>query len=73
MVTASSDGEIIVEMPCIKCGVQMRLALIEPQGQNFDFLTYQCIPCAVEETFLRARACGMGKPAGWKPAGLLGI
>lgn len=43
-----------IEMPCIKCGEQMRLALIEPRDQNFDLLTYRCIPCAVDEIFLQA-------------------
>jgi hypothetical protein len=43
-----------IEMPCIKCGVRMRLASIEPHGQNFDLLTYRCIPCVSEESFLQA-------------------
>jgi hypothetical protein len=43
-----------VEMPCIKCGALMRLAVIEPQSQNFDLLTYRCVPCASEESFLQA-------------------
>jgi hypothetical protein len=42
-----------IEMPCIKCGMQMRLASIEPQGQQFDLLTYRCIPCVSEESFLQ--------------------
>jgi hypothetical protein len=42
-----------VEMPCMKCGELMRLALIEPRGQNFDLLTYQCTPCDVGESFLK--------------------
>ena len=42
-----------IEMPCIKCGTQMRLALIEPQGQSFDLLTYRCVPCVSEESFLQ--------------------
>jgi hypothetical protein len=32
----------------------MRLALIEPRGQNFDLLTYQCTPCDAGESFLKA-------------------
>jgi hypothetical protein len=32
----------------------MRLALIEPRGQNFDLLTYRCITCDSGESFLRA-------------------
>ena len=43
-----------IEMPCIKCGLPMRLALIEPQGHNFDLLTYRCIPCVSDESFLQA-------------------
>jgi hypothetical protein len=43
-----------IEMPCLKCGVQMRLALIEPQSKNFNLVTYQCIPCFAEESFLQA-------------------
>jgi hypothetical protein len=38
----------------MKCGVQMRLASIEPQGESFDLLTYRCIPCVSEESFLQA-------------------
>jgi hypothetical protein len=41
-------------MPCIKCGVQMRLAMIERQGRNFELLTYRCTPCVAEESFLQA-------------------
>jgi hypothetical protein len=43
-----------IEMPCIKCGGQMRLTLIEPRDRNFDILTYRCIPCAADESFLQA-------------------
>jgi hypothetical protein len=43
-----------IEMPCLKCGVQMRLALIEPQSKNFNLVTYRCIPCVAEESFLQA-------------------
>jgi hypothetical protein len=42
-----------IEMPCIKCSARMRLALIEPQSQNFDLLTYHCIPCDSNESFLQ--------------------
>jgi len=44
-----------IEMPCIKCGERMRLATIEPRDRNFDLLTYRCVPCASEESFLQAR------------------
>jgi hypothetical protein len=46
--------QTVIEMPCIKCGAQMRLALIEPQAKNFGLLTYRCIPCDSEESFLQA-------------------
>ena len=42
------------EMSCLKCGVQMRLALIEPQGPRYNLLTYQCLPCDSGESFLKA-------------------
>ena len=41
-----------IEMPCIKCGIQMRLALIESRDLNFDVLTYRCVACGVSECFL---------------------
>jgi hypothetical protein len=44
-----------VEMPCIKCGRPMRLALIEPRDRQFDLLTYQCAPCDSIESFLKTR------------------
>jgi hypothetical protein len=44
-----------IEMPCMKCGAQMRLALIEPRDQNYDVLTYRCAPCDSGESFLKAR------------------
>jgi hypothetical protein len=43
-----------IEMPCMKCGVQMRLALIEPQGPSYNLLTYSCVPCDSGESFLKA-------------------
>jgi hypothetical protein len=44
-----------IEMPCIKCGEQMRLALIEPRDQVYDVLTYRCTPCDSSESFLKVR------------------
>jgi hypothetical protein len=38
----------------MKCGTQMRLALIEPQNRSYDLLTYHCIPCDSGESFLKA-------------------
>ena len=43
-----------IEMPCMKCGEHMRLALIEPQDKSFDLLTYRCGACASDESFLKA-------------------
>ena len=43
-----------IEMPCMTCGVQMRLALIEPQGPSYNLLTYRCVPCDSGESFLKA-------------------
>ena len=43
-----------IEMACLKCGVQMRLALIEPQGPSYNLLTYSCVPCNSGESFLKA-------------------
>jgi hypothetical protein len=43
-----------IEMPCMKCGVQMRLALIEPQSASYNLLTYSCVPCDSGESFLKA-------------------
>jgi hypothetical protein len=41
-----------IEMPCIKCGTQMRLTLVEPRDQAFDLLTYRCAACDCSEVFL---------------------
>ena len=41
-----------VEMPCLKCGTQMRLALVEPHDRSFELLTYRCQPCDSSESFL---------------------
>jgi hypothetical protein len=42
-----------IQMPCMKCGTQMRLALIEPRAPNMDLLTYRCVPCDSGESFLK--------------------
>jgi hypothetical protein len=39
-------------MPCITCGTQMRLTLVEPRDSNFDLLTYSCAACDSNEVFL---------------------
>jgi hypothetical protein len=33
-----------VEMPCLKCGEPMKLALIEPRSEHLELLIYQCAP-----------------------------
>jgi hypothetical protein len=43
-----------VEMPCLKCGEPMRLALIEPQSEHLELLIYRCALCDSEESFLKA-------------------
>jgi DNA-directed RNA polymerase subunit RPC12/RpoP len=44
-----------MEMPCLKCGRQMRLVLIEPRIRpNFEMLTYRCALCESDERFLMA-------------------
>jgi hypothetical protein len=49
--------ETTIEMPCMKCATEMRLALVEPRDPNFDLLTYRCIACDSDEVFLsRSRA-----------------
>jgi hypothetical protein len=42
------------EMPCLRCGQPMRLALLEPGHLNFNLLTYRCAPCASDESFLKS-------------------
>jgi DNA-directed RNA polymerase subunit RPC12/RpoP len=43
------------ELPCLKCGKQMKLTLIEPSGPKFEMRTYKCIPCDIDERFLMAK------------------
>jgi hypothetical protein len=43
-----------LEMPCLKCGHQMRLARIEPRDGSYHLLLYQCGPCDSGERFLVA-------------------
>lgn len=44
-----------LEMPCIKCTEPMRLTLIEPRRRALDLLTYHCVRCDSDESFLTAR------------------
>jgi hypothetical protein len=49
--------QITIEMPCLKCGNDMRLSLIEPcSGQNLERLTYRCTECNCDERFLMAKS-----------------
>jgi hypothetical protein len=43
------------ELPCLQCGKQMNLALVEPSGPKFELRTYKCIPCDIDESFLMVR------------------
>ena len=47
--------QVTIEMPCIKCAAPMRLALIEPRRRALDLLTYHCVGCDTDESFLTAR------------------
>ena len=49
------DFKTSIKMPCMKCGAQMRLALIEPRDQVYDVLTYRCTPCDSGESLLYQR------------------
>jgi hypothetical protein len=42
------------EMSCIKCTKQMKLMLIEPQDGELSLLTYRCMGCSSDESFLKA-------------------
>ena len=44
-----------IEMPCIKCAEPMRLALVEPRRRELELLTYHCVRCNSDESFLTAR------------------
>ncbi len=39
-------------MPCITCGDQMRLALIEQVRLGFGLHTFECRACGVAETYV---------------------
>jgi transposase-like protein len=41
-----------VEVPCTRCGSQMRLVLIEPRTAKLEQRTYFCTPCESGESFL---------------------
>jgi hypothetical protein len=43
------------EVPCGKCGQEMRLILVEPRGRKLELLTYQCAPCDSDESFLMTK------------------
>jgi hypothetical protein len=41
------------EMSCIKCNDRMRLLLIEPKDGKLSLLSYRCVRCGTEESFLK--------------------
>ncbi len=43
-----------IELPCAKCGLQMRLVLIEPRSKRLEERTYYCAACEFGESFLLA-------------------
>lgn len=43
-----------IELPCAKCGLQMRLVLIEPKSGRLEQRTYVCAACESGESFLLA-------------------
>ena len=43
-----------IELPCAKCGLQMRLVLIEPRTSKLEQRTYYCAACEFGESFLLA-------------------
>jgi DNA-directed RNA polymerase subunit RPC12/RpoP len=40
-------------MACIKCSERMKLVSIEPQDGAFNLVTYRCVRCAADESFLK--------------------
>ena len=42
------------EMSCIRCSERMKLILIEPQGGDFNLVSYRCMGCSADESFLKA-------------------
>lgn len=52
--TPSCSRFSAIELPCAKCGQQMRLVLIEPRTGKLEQRTYYCAPCEFGESFLLA-------------------
>jgi hypothetical protein len=42
----------VTEMPCVRCGAQMRLVLSEPRSTRLELMTYSCVSCEAVESFL---------------------
>jgi hypothetical protein len=42
------------ELPCLTCGKQMKLTLIEPSGPSVELRTYECAACDSGDSFLVA-------------------
>jgi hypothetical protein len=50
--TPSCSRFSTIELPCAKCGLQMRLVLIEPKTGRLEQRTYACTGCEFGESFL---------------------
>jgi hypothetical protein len=49
-----TSSQTTTEMACIKCNDRMKLILIEPRDERFNFVTYRCSGCSANESFLKA-------------------
>ena len=49
-----TNSKTTTEITCIKCNERMRLILIEPRDERFNFVTYRCNGCSANESFLKA-------------------
>jgi hypothetical protein len=48
-----TSSQTTTEITCIKCNDRMRLMLIEPRDERFNFVTYHCGGCSSNESFLK--------------------
>jgi len=42
------------QIPCAYCGAIMVLKVLEPHKAKLDMLTYHCVTCSRDETFIAA-------------------
>ena len=42
------------QIPCAYCGAIMVLKVLEPHKAKLDILTYHCVTCSRDETFIAA-------------------